>query len=178
MEIQPSNHQLAVAWAAGLFEGEGCFSTSHRQNGRATIVATLGTTDKDVLERFASIVGCGTIYPRKPQKAHWKLAYEWRVVEAAKVREIIASFMPYLGERRRATAQRTLEVALEIAPHNSQKTHCPNGHPLKGENLILEPYIRKGVRYLARRCQICSRARSRNRMRRINGTTPDRYRVN
>ena len=47
----------AIAWAAGLFEGEG---TITRCDGRLHLRMQL--TDLEVLERFAEIVGTGKIY--------------------------------------------------------------------------------------------------------------------
>src|SRR5689334_3983660 len=43
-----------LAWAAGLFEGEGCFHFASRAN--RVIVASLTTTDEDVVRRFHAIV--------------------------------------------------------------------------------------------------------------------------
>ncbi len=55
----------AAAWAAGLFEGEGCiYLKKHNRPGRGTHDRRLyvTSTDLDVLQRFRSIVACGAIY--------------------------------------------------------------------------------------------------------------------
>lgn len=54
--------------------------------------------------------------------------------------------------RQRASYHRDKPATTGI-PHG-ERTHCPNGHPYEGENLILE---RNG----ARRCRTCRRARTR-----------------
>lgn len=46
-----------VAWAAGLFEGEGCVT---KAGGRVNLRVT--STDQDVLEQFAAFVGAGKVY--------------------------------------------------------------------------------------------------------------------
>jgi hypothetical protein len=55
-----------VAWAAGLFEGEGCWNAYVRKGGKVQMQVRLEMTDKDVVERFAAIVGCGAIHLSQP----------------------------------------------------------------------------------------------------------------
>lgn len=98
-----------IAWAAGLFEGEGCFSGPRRRGrehlrGYRQIVAVLSTTDADVLRRFELVVGMGRVRPLTPQQPHHKAAWEWKVSREVEVRALFALFEPYLGERRRARA--------------------------------------------------------------------------
>jgi hypothetical protein len=88
------------AWAAGLFEGEGCFSWSQ---GR--VVLKVVSTDREVLERFHAVVGCGGVYPIKsPSKKqpHWKPAWLWTACGLEDVKAVMVEFEPWLGERRTA----------------------------------------------------------------------------
>jgi hypothetical protein len=85
-----------IAWAAGLFEGEGTFSFF---DGRAK--ASMSLTDLDVLVRFRNIVGVGSIAantmrnPRhKPQWQWWAYADEFLLVHDL--------FRPWLCSRRAA----------------------------------------------------------------------------
>ena len=169
---------IEVAWAAGLFEGEGCWSYYQREYGaKVQPQVRLGMTDRDVVERFAAVIGCGAIGKVKPGTGGHKPVYEWRVYEAEKVREIIALFMPYMGQRRRAKAEELLRRIADVRSHNAKKTQCPAGHELAGDNLIEEPIKRAGREYTARRCRTCRRAQSRERMRTQLAITPDRYRI-
>jgi hypothetical protein len=154
-----------VAWAAGLFEGEGCWNAYVRQSGKVQMQARLGMTDRDVVERFAAIVGCGSISVRtfSGEHAHWKPAFDWCVYEAEKVREVIELLLPYMGERRRAKALEVLEMGADVRSHNEKKTHCPHGHALAGENLVVEPYRRAGKVFEARRCRTCREQQARAR---------------
>lgn len=43
-----------------------------------------------------------------------------------------------------------------LSAKNARKTHCPNGHPLSGDNLVGH-WLRKGMRL----CRICYNARKR-----------------
>lgn len=93
---------LEVAWAAGLFEGEGCFGSYPRGRKHGT-QARLSMTDRDVVERFAKIVGMGTVRgPVDRGNKEWKPIWEWYVQRASEVRAVVALFRPWLGERRLA----------------------------------------------------------------------------
>ena len=63
-----SQRREQLAWAAGFFEGEGCFSSAFQpkrsgDGGKlAYAVTSLRQKDRDLLERFRDIVGFGGIY--------------------------------------------------------------------------------------------------------------------
>lgn len=94
-----------VAWAAGLFEGEGCFSMQRRSGkGRGSVrhvllTATLSTTDEDVIRRFAAAVGMGNV--TGPLRRGGKPVWRW-TVSGAQATALYALLEPGLGERRRA----------------------------------------------------------------------------
>lgn len=103
-----------VEWAAGLFEGEGCFYPHHRENGRVRAFAVLSMTDEDSVRSFHEIVGVGSIFgpytdyrtvkdgaPRKPQ---------WRWYATGSKAEAVARLLwPYLGIRRRGRIREMME---------------------------------------------------------------------
>ena len=98
-----------IAWAAGLFEGEGCIYIIKHRKKSATLRLT--STDKDVVERFAQIVGVGNVLlETASRKSHWKPLYLWNISKREEVRRILVSFMPYLGERRKEKAIEALNV--------------------------------------------------------------------
>ena len=88
----------SIEWAAGLFEGEGCIDS------RGYI--KLEMTDKDVVEDFQRIVGCGVIYEPKLRDGR-KQSYYFQVGNKKDVRSILSSMLPYLGTRR---AHRALDA--------------------------------------------------------------------
>jgi hypothetical protein len=174
-------NEVDVAWAAGLFEGEGCWSMYVRKSGKRQIHAAIGMTDQDVIERLASIIGFGTVR-RSHSAVHVargdKPLFIWGVYEAERIRELIALFLPYLCARRHAKALEVLDFGRDIRSHNSKATHCPQKHPLSGGNLQLEPFKHpNGKEYVARRCRKCRTEQSRARARQKLGITPDRYRT-
>jgi hypothetical protein len=138
-----------VAWAAGLFEGEGWFGPRAKTSAEAIV----GMTDLDVVERFAAIIGCGTITaePRGPNKT----LYRWSASNALDVRALIELFWPYFGERRREAAQALL-VRTEDCPGRSRtRTACRKGHPYTDDSTYTVP--KSGFR----QCRICKRERER-----------------
>jgi hypothetical protein len=51
-----------IAWAAGLFEGEGTISHISRRRETLDLLVALRMTDEDVVRRFDEIVGRGKVY--------------------------------------------------------------------------------------------------------------------
>lgn len=111
-----------IAWAAGLFEGEGSIGGG-LIGTKAAARLFLCTTDKDVLERFREVVGLGVIEsgPRKSSLGK-KPIWLWRVSSFQHTQAIIAAFWPWLGSRRRGRAQ-------EVLAANTRRTY---GHRYVG----------------------------------------------
>ena len=87
-----------VAWMAGLFEGEGCFTFSG-----GSVRATLAMTDEDVVVRFGDLVGKRVREDRKPSllREGIKAMYEVRLSGRDAV-EFMALVKPHMGSRRQA----------------------------------------------------------------------------
>jgi len=133
-------------------------------------------TDRDVVERFAAIVGFGSIrFDINRGNKDWKPITEWYTQRRDTTKTLIEMFWPYLGERRRAKAQEVLDLG-PAAPLGERLT-CPNGHPFSGDNLITETYERNGRTRTARRCKVCRQDRGRDRARARLGIPPERWRV-
>jgi hypothetical protein len=92
-----------IAWAAGLFEGEGCISYGERPSRR--LMLRLCSTDEDVVQRFREIVGVGSIYgpvsrTNKRHKPYW--VYNTTSFEDSQY--LLCLFWQWLGKRRKAKA--------------------------------------------------------------------------
>ena len=100
---------MNIAWATGLFEGEGCIYKDPRCN---SVRLTVNSTDEDVLQRFFSIVGAGKIVKGKhsPGKEHHKPFWVWALHKKADVKHLLAEMLPMLGERRAYTALNALDT--------------------------------------------------------------------
>lgn len=99
-----------IAWAAGLFEGEGTFVLT-RYSNRLSPHAAMQMTDEDVVRRFAAVVGLGTISVRPPRKPGYKQAWLWQTTSLETVQAVGAMFWPWLGSRRK---QRWTEIMHEL----------------------------------------------------------------
>lgn len=114
-----------IAWAAGLFEGEGCWRLSaSRKDGRISggrryVYAQLASTDEDVVQRFRAIVGVGSIYFRKAQRSGHKNLWTWMISDRDGFEHVAELFRPWLGERR---LERLNEVL--AAGHKVHECRC------------------------------------------------------
>lgn len=88
--------ELEIAWAAGLIEGEGCFT---KHSGHPYLLVDM--TDKDVILKLQTVFPTGTVrgpytHKSKPQhKPRWRFdAFGTKAVPIMKV------LRPYMGERR------------------------------------------------------------------------------
>lgn len=111
-EYQVKGHSInlatpeKIAWAAGLFEGEGSIMLVH-QRGWWVPLLSLGMTDEDVVRRYHSIVGRGAV--RGPVKrANRKPMFNWRANGWYCSDEILTAFLPHLGKRRGSRARYVL----------------------------------------------------------------------
>jgi len=96
------------AWAAGLFEGEGCIYLREGVNGVQLKVAM---TDHDVVIRFWNVVGHGYVNRAAPTNGV-KEVWVWQEAKRDGVRHVLDGLYPYLGERRKAKAD---EAYLRLA---------------------------------------------------------------
>jgi hypothetical protein len=116
---------MEEAWAAGLFEGEGCIS-----NVNVTGVnLLLGMTDEDVVRRFHAAVGVGVVGGpyRNREEPKYKSTFRWVTYNKKDTKKVLELFLPFFGERRK---QRALE-ALERIAQGSQRKGWEKGRKRK-----------------------------------------------
>jgi len=98
---------VKLAWAAGFFEGEGCiFSAS---NGAYSVVLNVVNSDRDVLDNFKRIVGCGVISERRRVSLNRKVVYQWQAYSESAIK-VFRALEPWLSDRRRARFALALSV--------------------------------------------------------------------
>ena len=103
----------ALAWAAGLFEGEGCITLS-RVGGRVYLSLSISMhgRDRDVLDRFAGVVGVGAVAgPHKNGMCRWSATGMPAQRLASEPR-----FTTQLGERRAARLRECLDAVATQPP--------------------------------------------------------------
>lgn len=138
-----------VGWLAGLFEGEGCMSLNPQ--GRPTI--RLGMTDEDVVRKFHSIVGIGTVKAAKNPTNGGKTMWCWGTGRCEDAAWIIEQMLPHFCSRRAARARQVLESYAKVPPPKRLRTHCKYGHPFSGDNISVD--MSTGTpRRVCRRCRV------------------------
>ena len=101
---------IDIAWAAGLFEGEG---TIYFNNATSEYKLGLKMTDEDVMEKFFSIVEVGNLYgpytpkDKKLNGENRKDFWLWQCWRPSDVRVILKLLLPYFGKRR---VEKTIEA--------------------------------------------------------------------
>lgn len=118
-----------LAWAAGLFEGEGCFSTS-TVKGRRYARMRMTSTDVDVLERFRAVVGCGQISagkisPSAAASGTKKQPYVWGLSGRLNVYAVGVALFPWLHSRRRARFTELVHTTMQGAGARSTYEGVP-----------------------------------------------------
>lgn len=91
-----AHQELIIAWAAGLFDGEGCVSVHYdRGANRFALQLRLSMTDWLTVRRFRRIVACGTLRRqlRAPPRAP---SYTWTVCQAHAVVHALDLLRPHL----------------------------------------------------------------------------------
>ena len=127
-----------LAWAAGFFDGEGCFGCSPgtaTKNGvrRRYLRASLSQKYEPLVTQFLGIVGVGTIgfSEARPTSSQ---AYVWRIT-GPKAFATASLLWPWLGEQKKADFKRALlrvresriaaASALKPAPRECLARDCP-----------------------------------------------------
>lgn len=103
--------KVEIAWAAGLWEGEGWFLTQICKSGSRQYAyprAGLEMTDRDVVEHLHGVIGRGkvTFKPRSGVKDMWT----FRVDATEDVHYVANLLLPWFGERRAAQVERVLSA--------------------------------------------------------------------
>jgi hypothetical protein len=128
-----------LAWAAGLFEGEGCFSArggkGRKQNGQRKrdrgLVAKVKMTDEDIVRRFHKTLGVGNVtgpYSKAKRKPFWI----WQTGSFEAVQFVIGLLWSQLGTRRKKRAK---ELLLWFHD-NPRPAHAHQRNSLTGRYLL------------------------------------------
>jgi hypothetical protein len=121
-----------IAWAAGLFDGEGSITLSGR-----CLHVRLRNTDLELVERFHAIIGIGTVYgpySRQPQDGlRRKPVWDW-VAREEDALDALALMWSWLSARRRDQAHAATGIVstcfVDVARQlSAQEAAEPNPRP-------------------------------------------------
>lgn len=170
-----------LAWAGGLYDGEGCASVSPHRTHKGHVspevaVTQSGTTRPQVLERLRDIVGCGRIYGPYAQEGATLPVFRWKAAAHSDVGHVLYVLAPWIGSVKNEQARRVLRVLVAQGrlprgnpAWGNRKTHCVNGHEYATARV--RPYVARGRAIPLREnhhCLVCLRdyAREKRQIRR------------
>jgi hypothetical protein len=109
------SNEREIAWAGGLFEGEGCFTVSKSYYGTIeyrTPIATIGMVETEPIERFLGAVEMGSINgPYRRHRANHRDVWRWNLRGPDAVADLVALLEPYLTDRRVARGLEVVRLA-------------------------------------------------------------------
>ncbi len=138
MDTRSMTWREELAWAAGVFDGEGCFSSARdKATSRPRTHLAIGQTETTMLRRVQRAFGFGAV--RGPYGGHGrnKPYFQFIVNTFEEAQAALAMMWPFLGEpkRRQASAvfqavkdymeirRREQDARLEVCPYGHKKSH-------------------------------------------------------
>ncbi len=165
------------AWAAGLYDGEGCSALLRHRSHEGYLIPELSVTQSakvgtpHVLARFATIAGAGCISGPYTQRNSTMDVYRWKAAARGDVEQVLTQLWPYLGSVKRAQAQRLLDTLAgqpDLPRGNpawgNDKAVCVNGHEYATARM--RPFVpRKGGKEprVNSSCLVCLREYARRK---------------
>ncbi len=101
--------EAEIAWAAGLFEGEGCFTLGNQHRDVPTFHAVLQMVDEDVVRKFHGIIGYGVVHSSTVTSTG-KQIFRWTCTRREHFKAVALTLRPHLGERRRSKVDELLAL--------------------------------------------------------------------
>jgi hypothetical protein len=94
---------LDISWAAGILEGEGCFSF-HRRKDRPNVYSCAihcEMTDQDTINSLQKILGVGNIcFRTNEERGNRKPSWIFSIQKREDVFDTLIKILPYLHTRR------------------------------------------------------------------------------
>jgi hypothetical protein len=174
-----------LAWAGGLYDGEGSASLSRHRTHKGhfspeVAVTQSGTSCPEVLERLHGVIGRGRIYGPYTQEGATLPVFRWKASALNDVEHSLYVLAPWVGSVKREQARRVARVLIEQGrllrgnpAWGNRKTHCIKGHEYATARL--RPYVSRGRGIPLRdgqQCLVCLREYVREQ-RRTNRTAAD-----
>jgi len=141
-----------LAWAAGLFDGEGWIGNHRRSTGRLQVRLVIPQIDRRVLDRFAAAVRIGKVFGPYDAKNRVHKQFRYVVTHLPMVQAVIGQIWKFLAPVKREQAAAALIAARpDAGVRGGNRQTCKRGHPFDEKNTAI--YYQHG--YRSRRCRQC-----------------------
>lgn len=97
-----------LPWAAGILEGEGCFSLHTRKSGKragsSEVAIHCEMTDKDTIEKLHSVLEVGSICHRENKRSDGRIRKHSWILSIQSQKDVLNTLIkvsPYMGNRRK-----------------------------------------------------------------------------
>ncbi len=173
---EPSRDEL-LAWAAGLFEGDGstCLAKHRTHEGHVTADVSITQASScglpEVLTRFKMVMGgVGRTYGPYAGRGHGEPIYRYKALRFDDADHVLRSLWPWLGSTKRVQAMSVIALVRSQAqlPRGNpawghHKTHCVHGHEYATARIHrYVPHARGTTeRRASKQCLVCVRERAR-----------------
>lgn len=109
-----------LAWAAGLFDGEGSVFPSRTKNrtGYVRLNMALAMVDRDVVQRFADAINIGVVKELNRKTTTGKTVFRWQTQTEATVKGTLRLLRPFLSVPKKMSA---LDALAEREIYNKTK---------------------------------------------------------
>lgn len=138
----------ALAWALGIFEGEGCIVVTHSRNSVALAVAM---TDEDTIRSLHFVVGAGMVNGPYRTGNRKKPVWRWILHNSTEVKTLLGLWLPYFSTRRNIRAQFALTLLEKV--NNKDSPVCKYGH-VRANNTYIHPTQGR------KSCRVCRNLKS------------------
>ena len=111
---------VAIAWLAGLLEGEGTFE-NHRQGDLHYPRLALSMCDEGIVRRASELLGSSSVWREEPREEGWSPTLG-TAITGSKASVMMSSLLPHMGQRRSGEIQTALDAYRPI--RISQRQTC------------------------------------------------------
>lgn len=105
--VDSEDNQAWIGWAAGILEGEGCFSMhtrgSGKRNGKVELAIHCEMTDQDTILKLQKVLGVGTVCFRENKRKDGRTRKPSWILSIQKQSDILSTLMKvskYMSSRR------------------------------------------------------------------------------
>lgn len=112
--------QTEAAYLAGLIDGEGTITLTHRQKGaQRQLVVSISNTERDLLLAVLKMLGVGKITSKKESNSLHRAGYAY-VLSNRQALALLDQIISYLHSYKKHRAQLIIDSYMRLTPRNGK----------------------------------------------------------